>query len=92
MKPIDKKPELFKLGGKLGLRDISKIEQCLIFRQKEFLQNRASESGSQGRCHLNTAKTTSTAATASRSTSTTTASRATTTATPSTVETTTTHS
>ena len=47
MKPIDKKPELFKLGGKLGLRDISKIEQCLIFRQKEFLQNRASESGSK---------------------------------------------
>ena len=47
MKPIDNKPEFFKLGGKLGLREISKIEQCLIFRQKEFLQNRASESGSK---------------------------------------------
>ena len=93
MKPIDNKPEFFKLGGKLGLREISKIEQCLIFRQKEFLQNRASESGSQGRCHLNTATTTTAAATASRSTSTTTAATpSTTTATLSTVETTTTHS
>ena len=40
MKPIDDKPKFFKLGGKLALGDISKIQQCLIFRQKEFLQNR----------------------------------------------------